>query len=74
MEGRKVGNYILEKKLGQGGMGGVWLGHHKSLGTPAAIKVLNVSFGDDPEFQERFSREARTQAQLRHPHIAQVLT
>lgn len=70
---REIGNYILESKLGQGGMGEVYLARHKSLGTQAAIKILGINFSENEEFRERFSREARTQAQLRHPNVAQVL-
>ncbi len=72
-EQREVGSYILESKLGKGGMGEVYLARHKSLGTWAAVKVLSLNFNEDDEFRERFSREARAQAQVRHPNIAQVL-
>ena len=72
-EPREVGSYIFESKLGKGGMGEVYLARHKSLGTLAAVKVLSVNFNEDDEFRERFSREARSQAQVRHPNIAQVL-
>jgi eukaryotic-like serine/threonine-protein kinase len=73
MLGRKVGNWVIESRIGAGGMGTVYLARHEALGTTAAVKVLSTQLGDDPKFRERFFQEARTQAQLRHPHIAQVL-
>ncbi len=73
MTGLEVGSYILESELGRGGMGEVYLARHKTLGTWAAIKVMSPAFSADHKLRERFSREARTQAQLQHPHIARVL-
>jgi formylglycine-generating enzyme required for sulfatase activity/serine/threonine protein kinase len=73
MVGRKVGNWVIESRIGAGGMGTVYLARHETLGTSAAVKVLSTDLGDDPKFRERFFQEARTQAQLRHPHIAQVI-
>lgn len=72
MIGQEVGNYILQAKLGEGGMGEVYLARHKNLETLAAVKVMTPAFSHDAKLRERFSREARTQAQLRHPNIAQV--
>ena len=72
MLGLEVGNYVLESPLGRGGMGEVYLARHKSLGTPAAIKVL-TAVADEPQVHDRFQREARTQAQLSHPNVARVL-
>lgn len=54
-------------------MGEVWLARHKKLGTAAAVKFLSSALTREPKFRERFYQEARTQAQLHHPHIAQVL-
>ncbi len=73
MIGLEVGSYVLESELGKGGMGEVYLGRHKSLDTRAAVKVMAPAFSTEPQLRERFSREARTQAQLNHPHIARVL-
>ncbi|MCG8459937.1 MAG: protein kinase, partial [Holophagales bacterium] len=73
MIGQTIGSYVLESKLGEGGMGEVYLGRHQSLDTLAAVKVMAPAFSHDPRLHERFSREAKTQAQLRHPNIAQVL-
>jgi serine/threonine-protein kinase len=73
MEGAEINNWTIEQKLGEGGMSEVWLARHKKLGTPAAIKFLHSTLTRDPNFRERFLKEARTQAQLHHPNIAQVM-
>ena len=64
--------YTLEKELGHGGMGGVYLGHDNMLDRRVAIKVMLKSYGDDPTFVERFKKEAQAAAKLSHPNIAQV--
>lgn len=73
MTGSEVGSWILEGKLGAGGMGEVYLARHRTLGTPAAVKVLAPALCSEENFRERFEREANVQADLRHPHIARVL-
>jgi serine/threonine protein kinase len=70
--GQQLGNYILIRKLGQGGFGEVWLGEHVHLKTQAAIKVLHqVQLASDEE--EKFRKEAETIASLNHPNIIKVL-
>ena len=64
--------YTLEKELGHGGMGGVYLGRDNMLDRKVAIKVMLKSYGDDPTFVERFKKEAQAAAKLSHPNIAQV--
>jgi len=64
--------YTLEKELGHGGMGGVYLGHDNMLDRKVAIKVMLKSYGEDPTFVERFKKEAQAAAKLSHPNIAQV--
>ncbi len=66
------GHFLLEKELGHGGMGGVYLGRDKMLDRKVGIKVMLKSLGDDPEFVERFQREAQAAARLNHPNIAQI--
>jgi serine/threonine protein kinase len=66
---RQIGQYILEEKLGEGGMAEVWKARNQVLGTPAAIKFLNQSFAGHPETEQRFLGEGKRQAQLRHPNI-----
>lgn len=58
--------------LGQGGMGAVYKVRQKELDRWAALKILPDDVASDPSFAERFQREARTLAQLSHPHIVTV--
>ena len=66
------GNFLLERELGSGGMGGVYMGRDKMLDRPVAVKVMLKEFGDDPEFVEKFKKEAQSVARLIHPNIAQI--
>lgn len=66
------GNFLLERELGSGGMGGVYMGRDKMLDRPVAVKVMQKEFGSDAEFVEKFKREAQSAAKLIHPNIAQV--
>lgn len=66
------GNFLLERELGRGGMGGVYMGRDKMLDRPVAVKVMLKEYGSDPEFVEKFKREAQAVARLIHPNIAQV--
>ena len=67
-----VGNYVVEETLGTGGMGLVFGGRHRLLGKPVAIKVLRDGFAGDVTQAERFFREARTAAALRHENIIDI--
>lgn len=64
--------YALERELGRGGMGTVWLARDLRLDRPVAIKVLNEELAASREARDRFIREARTAARLAHPHIVPV--
>ena len=66
------GNFLLERELGSGGMGGVYMGRDKMLDRPVAVKVMLKEYGDDPEFVEKFKKEAQSVARLIHPNIAQI--
>ena len=66
------GHFVLERELGHGGMGGVYLARDKMLDRKVAIKVMLKSLGADPAFVERFQREAQAAARLNHPNIAQI--
>ncbi len=66
------GHFVLERELGHGGMGGVYLARDKMLDRKVAIKVMLKSLGEDPAFVERFQREAQAAARLNHPNIAQI--
>ncbi len=68
----EFGQFELQKELGHGGMGGVYLARDKMLDRMVAIKVMSKSLGADPLFVERFQREAQAAARLNHPNIAQI--
>ncbi len=64
-----VGRYSLERELGRGGMGIVYLAHEVRLDRPVAIKLLPPEFAANAVLRERFLHEARTAARLSHPYI-----
>jgi len=66
--------YRIERLLGRGGMGAVYLAHELALDRDVAIKVLPPEQAITPLLRERFRREARTAARLSHPHIVPLLT
>jgi eukaryotic-like serine/threonine-protein kinase len=66
------GKYRIIRKLGQGGMGVVYLAEHLLLGGQAALKFLAPELSRNPEFVKRFRNEARAAYQLRHPNIVEV--
>ena len=68
----ETGNFLLERELGRGGMGGVYMGRDKMLDRPVAVKVMLKEYGADAEFVEKFKREAQAAANLIHPNIAQI--
>ena len=68
----EFGRFIVERELGHGGMGGVYLARDKMLDRQVALKVMLKSLGADPQFLERFKREAQAAARLIHPSIAQI--
>jgi serine/threonine-protein kinase len=67
-----LGAYPVERELGRGGMGVVYLARDPRLDRPVAIKVLPDEFARDPERLARFEREARLLASLNHPNIASI--
>ncbi len=70
--GENVGPYRIIEQLGSGGMATVYKAYHPSLDRYVAIKVLHPAFKANPQFFERFQREARIVAKLEHPHIIPV--
>jgi len=67
------GRYRILRQIGRGSMGSVWLAHDEQLDRQIALKVPNLSTGDGGgELIERFYREARSAAKLRHPNICPV--
>jgi eukaryotic-like serine/threonine-protein kinase len=65
----RMGDFKIIKKLGQGGMGAVYLAHQESLDRQVALKVMAPAVAARPNFVERFYREARSMAKLDHPNI-----
>jgi predicted Ser/Thr protein kinase len=66
------GRYKVLKKLGEGGMGTVYLAEQMSIGRKVALKLLQGNYATDDEFIARFRREARLAASLNHPNIVTV--
>ena len=66
------GRYELKKRLARGGLAEVFLAEDQLLGRPVAVKVLFPEFASDPNFVERFRREAQAAANLNHPNIVGV--
>jgi serine/threonine-protein kinase len=64
--------YHVTKKLGEGGMGQVYLAEHVRMKRKCALKVMHPAMGQDPDAVQRFSREAANAAQIIHPHVAAV--
>ncbi len=67
-----AGRYSLERELGRGGMGIVYLAYEVALDRPVALKLLPARYAAEPTLRERFLREARTAARLSHPHIVPI--
>src|SRR5512147_337824 len=70
--GETVGPYRLLEQLGQGGMETVFKAYHAALDRYVAIKALHPAFTAEPNFLERFQREARVVAKLEHPNIVPI--
>ncbi len=71
--GRRLDNrYAIERELGRGGMGAVYLARDRRLDRLVALKVLPNEFASDPGLRERFLRETRTAASFSHPNIVPV--
>ena len=69
----RLGNYELESLIAHGGMGAVYRAYHRETGQTVALKTLLAGRLASAEIRERFLREARLAAQLRHPHIVPLL-
>jgi serine/threonine protein kinase len=70
--GKTIGKVRIEKLLARGGMAEVYLGSHLNLERPVAIKLLHSYIEEDPFLLERFHREAKAVAGLRHSNIVQI--
>lgn len=69
---QRLGKYVLQQRLGHGGMGEVWIALDSQLQRQVAIKLLRADLLSHPEFVQRFTQEARLIASLRHPNIGQI--
>jgi serine/threonine protein kinase len=70
--GDSIAGYTIERLLGRGGMGAVFLATHRRLGRLAALKVLAPEYAGDDVFRERFIRESQLAASLEHPDIVPI--
>jgi serine/threonine-protein kinase len=71
---KSIGNYRLLRRLGQGGMGSVYLGYEEGQNRQVAIKVLSDQLASNAAYVERFYREAKSGGQLDHPNIVRFLS
>ncbi|HYJ45715.1 MAG TPA: serine/threonine-protein kinase [Pyrinomonadaceae bacterium] len=67
-----AGRFRIECEIGTGGMGAVYRAAHLGLERPVAVKIIKPEYASDPDVADRFMREARTMARLRHPHAAMI--
>lgn len=72
MNARAFGRYQLQELIGEGGMGQVWQAYDTVTDRIVAVKVLPGHCAMDPDFRERFRREAHDTAQLREPHVVPI--
>jgi serine/threonine-protein kinase len=70
--GSELGGCRIERQIGRGGMGVVYLAHQLGTDRKVALKAIAPSFSQDRIFRERFQREARLAALLQHPNVITV--
>ncbi|GAA1076399.1 serine/threonine-protein kinase [Tsukamurella spumae] len=70
--GTVIGGYRIERRLGSGGMGSVYLAKHPELPRYDALKVLGAGYSGDDAFRKRFLREAELAARLDHPNVVTI--
>src|SRR3954466_8817609 len=70
--GSELAGYRIEGVAGRGGMGTVYRATDIALDRPVALKLITDEFAGDPEFRERFRRESRLGAWIRHRHVVTV--
>jgi eukaryotic-like serine/threonine-protein kinase len=71
--GQTIGNYRVTHKLGEGGMGSVYLAEHPHIGKKVALKVLHAEFASNQEVVARFFNEARAVNDIGHPNIVDIV-
>ncbi len=69
---KHIGRYEIRERIGSGGMARVFKAWDTNLERPVAIKILHDHLTEDPNFKERFEREAKLVAGLNHPNIVQI--
>jgi serine/threonine-protein kinase len=67
-----VGAYVIERRVGRGGMGEVYLAHDSRLGRKVALKLLRPDLTGHPDVTRRFEQEARAASSLNHPNIVTI--
>src|SRR6266567_5633133 len=72
LTGTRLGRYDIRSKIGEGGMGEVYLARDTQLGRDVAVKVLPSTYSDDPERLHRFEQEACAASALNHPNILSI--
>ena len=72
MIGETLGSYLIQRKIGEGGMGAVFVAEHKLLGRKAAVKVLLPALSHDADIVDRFFNEAKAVTLIRHPGIVEI--
>ena len=71
--GARLGQYVLVRELGAGGMGRVFESKHVKLGKRVAVKLLHTALVASPKAMRRFHREGRACSRIQHPHVVEVL-
>ena len=71
--GQTIGNYLVTQKLGEGGMGAVYLAEHPGIGKKVALKVLHSEFSSNQEVAARFFNEAKAVNDIQHPNIVDII-
>jgi serine/threonine protein kinase len=71
--GQTIGNYLVTQKLGEGGMGSVYLAEHPSIGKKVALKVLHSEFSSNQDVAARFFQEAKAVNDIGHPNIVDIV-
>lgn len=72
MKGKVISNYEIQSVIGSGGMGKVYLARQLTIDREVAIKILDPSLSENPQFKERFINEANALAKLNHPNIVSI--
>ncbi len=71
--GQTIGNYLVTQKLGEGGMGSVYLAEHPHIGKKVALKVLHAEFASNQDVVSRFFHEAKAVNDIQHPNIVDIV-